>query len=143
MTDFQQLVCEHDQLELLTQQLLTAVNSKPVDIPALIALRTTLAVSLASHLAKEDGNLYPKLIDHGDYRVAQIAQRFISEFSDIATVWCAYLDGWTAQSIAADMVGFQDATYVVVKRLGDRIRLENAELYPLALRLGAIELRAA
>jgi iron-sulfur cluster repair protein YtfE (RIC family) len=143
MAYFEQLMREHDGLEALARDLLTRAGASETDISEIVEVRTRLAVSLANHLAKEDGAIYPQLVNHGDYQVAQIARRFIDEFADIATVWGNYLDHWTADRIAGDLAAFQDVTTAVITRLRDRIAMENAQLYPLALRLGAIELRAA
>ena len=143
MAYFEQLMREHDKLAALAQELLARVNATALDIAGLIDLRTLLAGLLANHLVIEDGAIYPKLTNNADYQVAQIARRFIDEFADIATVWGSYLDHWTAARIAEDLTGFQNATRTVVRRLTDRIRMENEQLYPLALRVGAIELRRA
>jgi len=142
MGSFDHLVKEHDRLGLLAHRLLVMAEGEP-DVDALVELRTSLAIELAHHCAKEDGFVYPALIADADYQVSQIAKNFIHEFKDIATVWASYLDGWSTARIAENWDGFRAETRLMVKRLQDRIYRENNELYPLALQVGAIRLRSA
>lgn len=142
MQDFQRLIGEHDQMDLLAIRLADAVRQSP-DVARVLALRSELSLTLDDHLSNEDGFIYNDLISQRlpGYPIA--VERFHDSFADLAADWGDYLRGWDEACIAADWNEFADLTIHMMDRLRSRIAEENALLYPMALRGGGIRLRMA
>ena len=143
LLNFHRLITEHDQLDALTARLEALCRADTLDVPAVMDLRGTLAADIAQHLADEDSFIYPHMIGGGNERVAAEAQAFVDEFDELVRDWGVYLADWDADRVRADESAFRDATLAIAARVRTRVRRENEQLYPLALRTGAIRLRAA
>jgi hemerythrin-like domain-containing protein len=90
------------------------------------------------HLAVEDKSLYPRLTRDGDPTLRGLATRFQDEMGGLTQRFEAYRKRWPGPlAIAKDPQGFVAETKAILDQLKNRISRENAELYPLAERLGA------
>ncbi|MFD1625754.1 hemerythrin domain-containing protein [Azospirillum griseum] len=95
------------------------------------------------HLAVEDKALYPRLARAADPALRGLAARFQQEMGGLTQRFEAYRQRWPGPfAIAKDPAGFVAETRTMLDAFKNRIARENAELYPLAERLGA-EIRAA
>ena len=92
-------------------------------------LMTTLAGKLNVHLAMEDDALYPRLKDHSDPKVRELATRFSTEMSTIKPVVQSYMTKWSDAGIRANPTEFTSDTKKLLGALADRIQRENNELY--------------
>lgn len=100
--------------------------------PARKAL-SELSGKLIVHNAAEDKLLYPRLLQSTDTATRTVAQRFLAEMGPISQTFKDYAVRWgTAQAIQSDAQKFVSETQAILKSLVERIRHENAELYPLA-----------
>lgn len=104
-----------------------AVKDKSADIRAAL---TGLAGKITMHLQVEDTVLYAKML--ADPKAKATAERFQREMGGIKTALTGYLGKYaTPVAIAANPAGFIADTQGIVKALGDRIKREESELYPL------------
>lgn len=141
MANFANLMKDHDNIEALAFRLEAIVESDtPNAEAALLAISELLAES-ASHRAKEDGQVYPALIEGKNLKMSQTVSEFVNEFADLSSSWVEYRQAWTPDAIAADWIHFRQETLPLMHRLRERVRRENEMIYPLALQTGAIRLR--
>lgn len=90
------------------------------------------------HLAVEDKSLYPRLTRDGDPALRGLAARFHDEMGGLTQRFETYRKRWPGPlAIAKDPAGFVAETKAILGQLKNRIAREDAELYPLAERLGA------
>lgn len=87
---------------------------------------------LQVHLNMEDRALYPSLMESGNATTKATAEKFMREMGGIGEAFTAYAKEWNASAIRANPEGFITQTKKVFTILGDRIKREEAELYPLA-----------
>lgn len=92
-----------------------------------------LTGKLLVHLAAEDNLLYPQLLKSSESATRSVAERFSAEMKPISESFKSYASRWaSARTIQTDAEGFVKETRAICKALGERIRREHAELYPLA-----------
>ena len=100
------------------------------------SLLSTLAGKLGIHLAVEDKNLYPELLNHKDENVRATAKRFIDEMGDIAEAFKNYVDKWPhSKAIQDNPQDFITETKGIFDALSTRISKEDNELYSLVDKL--------
>ncbi|MFK7732222.1 MAG: hemerythrin domain-containing protein [Pseudomonadales bacterium] len=94
-------------------------------------LLAKFAGKLKGHLVMEDQVLYPKLMDHSDPQINNMAARFLKEMGGIAETVEQYCATWRApDSIAADPKTFIVQTKRLFSALQRRIDNEDNILYP-------------
>ena len=140
MNSFQNLIRQHDALEAFAKDLLVTVRGAP-NAERAIRQRSALAAALNRHLAEEDAEIYPSLMQCTDSATSMTATSFARSFLSLAADWQAYLESWTVQRAAAEWDAFAVETSAILDRLAKRIADENALLYPAALCAGVIRLR--
>jgi iron-sulfur cluster repair protein YtfE (RIC family) len=140
MTDYQTLMAEHDRLVVQIDAFERSVEGG--DHVAIHRAFAELSADLIAHLAKEDSNIYPRLIAGDDIASSDAALAVIEEFKDLAADWTVLI-GWASlEAIKAEPVRFTSWSQELVERLRGRVRQENELLYPQALRAAHIRLRA-
>jgi hypothetical protein len=87
---------------------------------------------LVIHLAHEDTEIYPRLMDHPNLALRSLAQSAFAELGVIKGAWTSYRDTWTVDRILADDALFATSTTAIVQALAIRIEMENDVLYPAA-----------
>ncbi len=101
------------------------------------SLLSKLAGKLTVHLAMEDKNLYPSLLNHEDERVRTTAKRFIDEMGGIQEAFSKYVRNWpTSAHIQKNPSGFISETKAIANALSQRIAKEDNELYNMIDSLG-------
>ena len=104
-----------------------SVKDKSADIRATL---TALSGKINMHLQVEDSVLYTKML--ADPKGKPTAERFQREMGGIKTALTGYLGKYaTPAAIAANPSGFIADTQGIIKALGDRVKKEESELYPL------------
>lgn len=142
MVSFENLLVEHDELaELVGDVEKILVVTRPNAARA-IELRTALYDLLLDHLAREDAEVYPRLMAAPDPATAYLAGQFFTDYASLTYELDAYLTRWTETAAAAEWPAFCGATRSVLGRLRQRISDENEMLYPTALSASVISLRA-
>ncbi|HWI29167.1 MAG TPA: hemerythrin domain-containing protein [Stellaceae bacterium] len=92
---------------------------------------SALLGKLTMHLAVEDNSLYPSLEKHANPKVREIGSKFAREMAAVKPSVEAFGKKWTETAIAKDAAGFCAEAKKLFGVLGDRIKRENSELYPL------------
>lgn len=92
---------------------------------------STLMGKLSLHLAMEDNALYPSLEKHADAKVRETGIRFSREMAGVKPAVEAFAKKWTEAEIVSNAAAFCVETKKLFAVLGDRIKRENTELYPL------------
>ncbi len=91
---------------------------------------------LTIHLAMEDKSLYPRLVAHADPAVSKMAKAYAGEMSNLAPVIADFGKKWSESEIRTHAAAFCTETKHLFDVLKKRIARENAELYPLADKVG-------
>lgn len=86
---------------------------------------------LSLHLAMEDNSLYPSMAKHADAKVRDTGAKFAREMANVKPTVEAFAAKWTESAIVKDAVAFCSETKKLFAVLGERIKRENTELYPL------------
>jgi len=126
---------QHDSASALAATLVGQIEAYRGSTDAApIALTVAKLLGLLRiHLALEDKLLYPSMIASADTQAAAVARTFASEMGSLAESVGAFGERWlSAKRIASQFEDFRVDALSVVTVLGDRIRRENDELYPLA-----------
>jgi hypothetical protein len=126
---------QHDAALSMADRLIDlADNYKPATpaIPILMQLNRLLGL-LRVHLAHEDVELYPRLIDSSDPNVARTAANYFAEMGGLATDLEYFSRHWSCSvSIAGNIDEFRHDLHELILALAVRIERENRYLYPLA-----------
>lgn len=91
---------------------------------------------LSVHLAMEDEVLYPRLLEHEDKKVRDIATRVQAEMGGIAKAVGQYRETWpSARAIQQKPEDFVEQTTGILSALAARIQLEDEQLFPCLQKL--------
>ena len=135
MVNIQILRQQHDAALAMADRLIDLVdNYDPATaaIPILMQLNRLLGI-LRVHLAHEDVELYPKLIESSDPEVARTASAYVAEMGSLAMDLEWFAQHWSCSaSIAGNIGEFREGVHQLVLALAVRIERENRYLYPLA-----------
>ena len=125
---------QHAELLVLAKVLVAELDVERItkDPNAARMALASFSGRLRVHAAMEQEALYPRLLASQDQEIASKARELESEISGLYDAFFAHLDKWTStQAIAADASDFCAETTAILKRLGQRMRREDDELYPL------------
>ena len=140
-TALEQLLEEHRAIIARVVALQNALESgSPLPIRQTL---DQLCSELLPHLRTEDEEIYPLLVAHPHTGTGMTARETVTAYSNLATMVRGLDDEWTTARIEADLPGFTDAAGAMLNQLTQRVQAENQVLYPMALRMGLIRLRAA
>lgn len=99
---------------------------------------------LRIHFAQEDRVIYPHMLQSADRTTAAVAHAFQAEMGNLGKQFSDYAQRWgSSRAIAEDFERFLSESKVTLNAVVQRMRRENAELYPLADALGTQGLQAA
>ena len=87
---------------------------------------------IVAHLATEDAELYPLLLNSPDASLRTIGVEALESVGGIYAVWVQFREYWTADAMLADTGRFAAATTAVMGALSVRIEMEQDSLYPAA-----------
>jgi hemerythrin-like domain-containing protein len=126
---------QHDAALSMAERLIDLVdNYDPATaaIPILMQLNRLLG-NLRVHLAQEDDDLYPALMESSDPEVARTAATYVAEMGRLAFDLEWFAQHWSCSaSIAGNIDEFRQGAHELVQALAVRIERENRDLYPLA-----------
>lgn len=92
-----------------------------------------LSRRLATHLAVEDKALYPMLIARHSESARRTTIKFVEEMGGLADLFKTYAAKWNStEQIQEKAAEFCEESEAIFLFLRNRIRREEAELYPLA-----------
>lgn len=138
----QQLLREHETLDLRRESLLLLVRGKPEPSEAWRQL-TEFKALIEAHRATERRCVYGPLEREQSHLFARLHEKLTSLTGEIERDWKQYLYYWDEGRIASRWSNFALATNIILTRAGDRMRLEERVIYPLAFLGGNIELKQA
>lgn len=141
MSSFELLIREHGELAAQVERLEALLKPGRPAVAKAIAERTILADLLDAHLAREDADVYPRLIGCRNAPTVHLAKSFQADFGQLVAAWAAYLRKWDAAAATRDWRGFCKDTAIILALLSARMRSENQLLYPAALSASVISLR--
>lgn len=128
------------QFQLMRELSRSGVREHAKEISGLI--RET-AARIKVHLAAEESLLYPALAHSGDPRVAALGERYQREMHGMAQTFIRFVKQWSVPAnLANDPEGFRADANAVLKALFERVKRENAELYPAAEKAGRSAMRS-
>jgi tetratricopeptide (TPR) repeat protein len=105
----------------------------PEKIEQLRALLARFGELLRLHAKAENRGLYPRLLQHRDLDIRTRAEGLYAAGMGLYDEYYAFADRWsTIDAITADPTRFAESLVTVFRRLGQRMRREEAELHPLA-----------
>ncbi len=125
---------QHVELTALAKALVAELDTRKLSADPLPARRALAAFSgkLRVHAAMEQNALYPRLLASPDPRVSLKARELELEVGALYETFFAYLDRFrSAEAIRADAEEFVRTTMMQLHLLGQRMKRENRELYPL------------
>jgi hemerythrin-like domain-containing protein len=126
---------QHDELLEIATEITGYLNESTVaqEAPKVRSLLSRLLAKLKIHLAMEDKNLYPSLLQCGDQKVSGMAKSFMDEMSGIGQAVTEYQMKWSSpMQIQSAPRDFIEHTKGIFQALKDRIDKENNELYVAA-----------
>ncbi|MBE9502665.1 MAG: hemerythrin domain-containing protein [Proteobacteria bacterium] len=129
---------KHQELLSIASQISDQLDASKLaeDAKQARSLLSTLAGKLGMHLAVEDRNLYPELLNHDDENIRATAKRFIDEMGGIADAFKTYVNKWPHSKTIQDNPGdFITETKGIFNALAARISKEDNELYSMVDKL--------
>jgi hypothetical protein len=120
---------QHDELERLVMVLISQLPE--ASAARLRACLAQLAGVLRIHLAMEEKNMYPRLLEHPDPMVRAAGIEYRQTMADLEPAFQSYYDAWTEEAIARSRAAFLKETKGLVMVLPNRIALENDKLYAM------------
>ena len=130
---------QHEEILRSANKILRLVGEDNLvaDATQVRTLLANLAGQVGVHLAIEDNAIYPKLLEHPDVVVRQMARTFMDEMGGIREAFAAYTRRWpTSLSIQNSPLDFIEETQALFAALATRIERENNQLYTLVDRVG-------
>ena len=87
------------------------------------------------HLSIEDANIYPALLKSSDPTVKELASKYQMDMGQLLVVYQSFANKFSsAQLIKEDCEGFRSDANMVFQALFERIKAENQNLYPTAMK---------
>ena len=136
----ERLLVEHDELDAqrLALMELAAGPAAPRKAHRMLA---NFAAQIDGHRAHERRCIYGPLMaieEEGDLGIGITVRDLVGE---IEGDWSAYLRSWNVKRITAEWNAFAIETQRILTKAGERLRIENQLIYPLAFKRGLIPLR--
>lgn len=138
MTRTARYVEQHAQITHLVQELRRHLVPKAlaVDASAARQVLSLLSGKLSVHLAAEDRLLYPEVLHCADPDIRAVGQSFLEAMGPISQLFRSYSIRWGSQgAIQSNPEAFVSETRAMLNHIEERIRREEAELYPLVEKL--------
>ena len=138
---YKRLLDDHERITQSVNALLDLVSETCPNIDGLLSLRAKLSTELREHWSNEDElysvwNSTPKASDS-----LITLGSFLEDYASVRRSWDDYLYEWDTESIEVDWSFFCSETRGVAAWFLQKMAVENADIYPLAVKLGLIALR--
>lgn len=133
MNPYKHLESQHDEIKVLLKALKEGTNLDAAknQTDELVKLINTLAGKLRIHMGTEDRHLYPELSKSTETAVKNLSSRFNTEMTGLFEAFTAYKNQYNTRSkILSDPEGFVKSSQLIELQLINRIKAEDAHLYP-------------
>ncbi len=125
---------QHAELVSLAKAVAAELDTRRLSVDPSAARRALAAFTgkLRVHAAMEQDALYPRLLASENPDVAKKARELDAEVGTLYATFFTYLERWSsAESIKAAPEDFGRETMMQLHLLGQRMKREDRELYPL------------
>jgi len=139
--NLEQLLHEHEFLNVRREALIALANGEPKPEEAERQLAEFKAL-IQSHRATERRCVYGPLMKKEIAGDSALGFKLNTLVEEINGDWETYLTIWNVKTIGRDWERFSRDTNQVLARAGERMRLEERVIYPLAFMGGMITLRS-
>jgi hypothetical protein len=126
---------QHDELLQLSLEIDAALQAPafPGNARNVRRMMARLKGKLVVHSSMENEALYPRLLQHPEPAVRQLAQNLFEEFGGIYDTLLEHHTRWSSvERIQADPNAYVTQTREIFAKLKMRMDRENSELYPLS-----------
>lgn len=130
METIRELREEHRLLEADARRLLAIVGNRVPDAASVAAMRWDMAQQLFNHCEREDRGVYERMAVSGDARAIATARAYRLDHGAMSAAFGRYISDWPVARIASEWTVFRAETEAMVARIEQRLRSEEAELYP-------------
>ena len=125
---------QHRELQSLAGELFRHLPAHDADrVDNIHNLLRRFLTQLRDHARSENRGLYPRLLQHENEQIRTTAETLYAEGMGLYDDYYTFADRWrTPTDILTDPDRFTTELHTVFRRLGTRMRREEAELHPLA-----------
>jgi len=134
--DFESLYNDHASILQQVKQLRELVSQGiPNNAEAISHALHLVTADIRLHLNIEDTNVYPALLKHSDPTVKELASKYQMDMGQLIVVYQNFANKYaSAKLIKEDCEGFRSDANMVFQALFERIKAENQNLYPTAMK---------
>lgn len=135
MQAFGDLLAEHRAIEPLLVQFKVVLMQPPGEAEQVAAVRWRLLRALLDHFDHEDRAVCGSLVASGNAQAIHASLKFRDAFGTLRGLVLEYQADWPTDRMMREWPAFCDASQAVLATIEQRVRGEEAELYPEAARL--------
>ena len=134
--DFKSLYDDHASILEQVKHLRGLVSQGiPNNAEAISDALHAVTTDIRLHLSIEDANIYPALLKSSDPTVKELASKYQMDMGQLLVVYQSFANKFSsAQLIKEDSEGFRSDANMVFQALFERIKAENQNLYPTAMK---------
>ena len=134
--DFKSLYDDHASILEQVKHLRELVSQGiPNNAEAISDALHVVTTDIRLHLSIEDANIYPALLKSSDPTVKELASKYQMDMGQLLVVYQSFANKFSsAQLIKEDCEGFRSDANMVFQALFERIKAENQNLYPTAMK---------
>lgn len=136
--DYHTLIAEHEAIEHAAHALIRLTTGKPRPEMASHMLED-LADLVRDHLSHEDPIVYETAKAMAAGRHGGTATASLAAFEELKGDWGDYLLHWNPETVAGDWAQFAEESVHMLERLKERVAVETAVLYSLAVHHKVLE----
>jgi len=134
MVDIEAMKTQHAEIGKMMADAIGAISTSEVAVKAkaISAVLDDISTRVHDHLAMEDRDVYPVLVESDDKQVRRTANQFHTNMGGLAEEFDAYFARYrTPADIGRDPWLFTYETRRMFERMQYRMRREETDLYPL------------
>ena len=134
MVDIDSMKTQHAEIGKMTADTIGTINTSEVAVKAkaISAFLDDISTRIHDHLAVEDRDVYPVLVESDDKEVRRTANQFHTNMGGLAEEFDSYFARYRSPTdIGRDPWLFTYETRRIFERMQYRMRREETDLYPL------------
>jgi hypothetical protein len=121
---------QHAVLRRLADELLALLDKQsPLDGTEVRAALDRIGAAVTAHVAMEVEVMYPRLLEHADAEVRELAAKMIPRVKDISDGYFTFQNAWSPERIRTNPEAFQRQVRFVADVLRQSTLHEEANLY--------------
>ena len=132
MSQIEELRNENDGIKDLSDVLSKLITSQSLRTNAVFCeLMHRFQDKRDRHLKHEARSVYPKLLNHDDKKVKQVATDFLSNTHELERLLSKYVKRWCHQINTKNHEEFEQETMEMFRLVDERIEMEENHLFPV------------